>query len=306
MDMGETNRRVIEHFRTGGPVPGMNRDRLLLLTTTGRRSATPHTTPMMFHRDGDRLLVIASNNGAPKHPDSYLNLVADPRVTVEIADRRYEADAVPATRRGPGTSLGRPDRRVPVLRRPPGEGRAPHDPGGGARSLEQRRWVRRVGARRRRRTGRCVRSPRVRREARPAAGTERPPVGPRRSPRRPPATRRRRVSALGEDVGGAPEGEVPPGPRSSHAVGSGRGSSQCQPWPRTSERIHADGPNASRRFDHLDVPTRQVPSSGGGEGRTVRRTFRSLGGRAAEWPSPCRNPPPAGGARTEPSVLARR
>ncbi len=97
MDIAEINRTVVEHFRAGGPVPGMNRDRLLLLTTTGRRSGTPRTTPMMFHRDGDRLLVIASNNGAPRHPDWYLNLVADPRVTVEIGDRRYEAEAIPAT-----------------------------------------------------------------------------------------------------------------------------------------------------------------------------------------------------------------
>jgi hypothetical protein len=37
---------------------------------------------MMFHRDGDQVLVIASNAGAPEHPDWYTNLVADPDVTV--------------------------------------------------------------------------------------------------------------------------------------------------------------------------------------------------------------------------------
>jgi deazaflavin-dependent oxidoreductase (nitroreductase family) len=41
---------------------------------------------MMFHRDGDRVLVIASNIGAPRHPDWYLNLEADPEVTVEVGD----------------------------------------------------------------------------------------------------------------------------------------------------------------------------------------------------------------------------
>ena len=46
--------------------------------------------------DGDRLLVIASNMGAEAHPDWYLNLVADPRVIVEIGDGSYEARAVPA------------------------------------------------------------------------------------------------------------------------------------------------------------------------------------------------------------------
>ena len=51
---------------------------------------------MMFHPDGDRLLVIASNIGAPKHPDWYLNLVKTPRVTVEVGDETYEAVATPA------------------------------------------------------------------------------------------------------------------------------------------------------------------------------------------------------------------
>ena len=64
MDIREINRRVIDQFRAGGPVEGMQRDRLVLLTTTGRRSGEPRTTPMMFHRDGDRVLVIASNIGA--------------------------------------------------------------------------------------------------------------------------------------------------------------------------------------------------------------------------------------------------
>ena len=96
MDIAERNRTVVEQFRAGGPVSGMDRDRLLLLTTTGRRSGRPHTTPMMFHRGRDRLVVIASNNGAPQHPHWYLNLVADPRVEVEIGDRHYPARAVSA------------------------------------------------------------------------------------------------------------------------------------------------------------------------------------------------------------------
>jgi len=56
----------------------MHRDRLVLLTTVGARTGKWHTTPMMFHRDGERLLVIASNMGAVNHPDWYLNLVANP------------------------------------------------------------------------------------------------------------------------------------------------------------------------------------------------------------------------------------
>jgi deazaflavin-dependent oxidoreductase (nitroreductase family) len=86
MDVHEVNKRVIEQFRAGGEVEGMHRERLVLLTTTGRRTGERRTTPMMFHRDGDRVLVIASNIGAPRHPDWYLNLAAHPEVTVEVGD----------------------------------------------------------------------------------------------------------------------------------------------------------------------------------------------------------------------------
>lgn len=88
-DMGAHNRELIATFRAEG---GAGRP-LLLLTTTGRRSGEPRTTPMMYVPDGERLLVIASNAGAPAHPDWYLNLVADPRVHVELGPDEYDATA---------------------------------------------------------------------------------------------------------------------------------------------------------------------------------------------------------------------
>ena len=91
MDIKEINRNVIEQFRAGGEVEGMQRDRLLLLTTTGRRSGEPRTSPMMFHRDGERLLVIGSNMGATTDPAWCHNLAADPHVTVEVGDEEYAA-----------------------------------------------------------------------------------------------------------------------------------------------------------------------------------------------------------------------
>jgi deazaflavin-dependent oxidoreductase (nitroreductase family) len=48
----------------------------------------------MYIPDGDRLLVIASNAGAPTHPDWYRNLVAHPEVTVEVGNETFEAIAV--------------------------------------------------------------------------------------------------------------------------------------------------------------------------------------------------------------------
>ncbi|GAT71345.1 cation-binding protein [Planomonospora sphaerica] len=91
------NQQVIEEFRAnggrvGGPFEG---SRLLLLTTTGARSGAPHTTPVGYLPDGgERVLVIASAAGAPKHPAWFHNLVADPRVTVEDGVFTYEAEAV--------------------------------------------------------------------------------------------------------------------------------------------------------------------------------------------------------------------
>jgi deazaflavin-dependent oxidoreductase (nitroreductase family) len=93
MDIQETNRRVIEQFRAGGEIEGMHRDRLVLLTTVGRKTGRRHTRPMMFHRDGDRILVVAANAGAPTDPDWYRNLLHEPAVSVEVGDETYEAVA---------------------------------------------------------------------------------------------------------------------------------------------------------------------------------------------------------------------
>jgi deazaflavin-dependent oxidoreductase (nitroreductase family) len=95
--MSDYNTAVIDEFRANaGKVGGHWEGRdLLLLTTTGRKSGNRHTTPMVFTRDGDRLLVYASKGGAPSHPDWYLNLVADPRVVVEVGPERYDAVATP-------------------------------------------------------------------------------------------------------------------------------------------------------------------------------------------------------------------
>jgi deazaflavin-dependent oxidoreductase (nitroreductase family) len=93
MDIHETNRRVIGQFRAGGEIEGMHRDRLVLLTTVGARTGRPHTTPMMFHRDGDRILVVAANAGAPRDPDWYRNLLREPTVAVEVGDETYQAVA---------------------------------------------------------------------------------------------------------------------------------------------------------------------------------------------------------------------
>ena len=94
------NQRIIDEFRAndgrvGGPFEG---GRLILLTTTGARTGTPHTTPVGYLPDGgERILVIASAGGSPRHPDWYRNLVAHPQVTVESGAFTYDAEAVELT-----------------------------------------------------------------------------------------------------------------------------------------------------------------------------------------------------------------
>lgn len=91
------NQQVIEEFRANhGKVGGyFEGARLLLLTTTGSRTGTPHTTPVGYYPDGgERVLVIASAGGAPEHPDWFRNLLAHPRVTVEDGVFTYDAEAV--------------------------------------------------------------------------------------------------------------------------------------------------------------------------------------------------------------------
>jgi deazaflavin-dependent oxidoreductase (nitroreductase family) len=90
------NQPVIEEFRANaGQVGGyFEGARLILLTTTGARSGHRHTTPVGYYPDGgDKVLVIASAAGAPKHPAWFHNLVANPQVTVETGVFTYEARA---------------------------------------------------------------------------------------------------------------------------------------------------------------------------------------------------------------------
>jgi deazaflavin-dependent oxidoreductase (nitroreductase family) len=93
-DMREHNRQLIEQFRADGGVSMGNRP-LVLLTTVGRTTGRPRTTPMMYVRDGDRIFVVASNAGAPADPQWYRNLLVDPSVTVELPGEEFKAGAAP-------------------------------------------------------------------------------------------------------------------------------------------------------------------------------------------------------------------
>jgi deazaflavin-dependent oxidoreductase (nitroreductase family) len=75
---------------TSGPFLGRN---LLLLTTTGARSGEARLAPLVYTRDGDAIVIVASKGGAPSNPAWYLNLLANPLVTVELGDETFQARA---------------------------------------------------------------------------------------------------------------------------------------------------------------------------------------------------------------------
>lgn len=78
----------------GGNIQGID---VALLTTTGRKSGEPRVSPLYFYRDGDKVIVAASKGGSDKHPMWYLNLVADPKVTVQIKGETLQLTAHEAT-----------------------------------------------------------------------------------------------------------------------------------------------------------------------------------------------------------------
>lgn len=65
----------------------------LLLTTTGRRTGEPTTTPLIFGRAGEAFVVVASKGGAPEHPGWYRNLVKQPEVELQVRGDRFRGVA---------------------------------------------------------------------------------------------------------------------------------------------------------------------------------------------------------------------
>ena len=70
---------------------------VLLLTTTGRSSGEPRTTPLIYGRSGDDDLVVAAKGGAPEAPGWYQNLSRQPEVEVQVLADRFKAHARTAT-----------------------------------------------------------------------------------------------------------------------------------------------------------------------------------------------------------------
>ena len=81
--------RIAGSFLEGAPVA--------LVTTIGRKSGEPRVVPLLFLREGNRVVLVASQGGSDKHPLWYLNLKANPKVTVQIKDEVVNLTARDAT-----------------------------------------------------------------------------------------------------------------------------------------------------------------------------------------------------------------
>jgi deazaflavin-dependent oxidoreductase (nitroreductase family) len=94
-ELNDFNQKLIAEFRAnqgkvGGQMAGMP---LLLLTTTGNKTGRTLTKPLAYTKDGDRIFVIASFAGSPHNPAWFVNLAADPMVSVEVGTERFQARA---------------------------------------------------------------------------------------------------------------------------------------------------------------------------------------------------------------------
>ena len=89
------HRFVYSRTGIGHRVPGLGR--CLLLTTTGRKSGQPRSTGLLYMRDGDDLVVVASNLASERAPAWWLNLQADPSAEVRIKRERRQVRAREAT-----------------------------------------------------------------------------------------------------------------------------------------------------------------------------------------------------------------
>jgi deazaflavin-dependent oxidoreductase (nitroreductase family) len=123
--------QVISEFRArGGVVSGLQDVSLLLLHHSGAKSGTERVTPLAYWSVSDNaVVVLASNRGAPRHPDWDYNLVAHPTTTVEIGaetwsvrarvaapeERRKITDRLVVDSPSVASAVGRTSRQIPVV-----------------------------------------------------------------------------------------------------------------------------------------------------------------------------------------------
>lgn len=95
--------RAVTHMHTrvyqmsGGRVMGwVQGTRVLLLSTTGRKTGRCHTMPLGSVSDGENHVVVASNGGKHWHPDWWLNLKSNQDALIEVGIQRMQVIAYQA------------------------------------------------------------------------------------------------------------------------------------------------------------------------------------------------------------------
>ncbi len=78
--------------RLGHKIPGVP-GKMLLLDHKGAKSGIERTSPLLYFRDDDDLVIVASKGGFPKHPAWYHNLKANPDTTVQVASHHIPVHA---------------------------------------------------------------------------------------------------------------------------------------------------------------------------------------------------------------------
>jgi deazaflavin-dependent oxidoreductase (nitroreductase family) len=78
--------------RIGHTIPGVP-GKMALLDHVGAKSGTKRTSPLLYVRDGEDIVVVASKGGFPKHPAWYHNLIANPDTTVQVGSRQLPVHA---------------------------------------------------------------------------------------------------------------------------------------------------------------------------------------------------------------------
>lgn len=89
------NSGIIREFReNGGKVGGMFEGApMIIIHSIGAKSGAVRETPLVSYSEDDRLFIFASKGGAPDNPAWYHNLVANPRIEVEVGTETFEVEA---------------------------------------------------------------------------------------------------------------------------------------------------------------------------------------------------------------------
>ncbi len=93
--MNDWNKQIIDEFRAnagkvGGPFENTP---IVLLHSTGRKSGKTYVNPLAYQQVGDAIAVFGSKGGMPTHPEWYRNVLANPKVSVEVGTDTWDATA---------------------------------------------------------------------------------------------------------------------------------------------------------------------------------------------------------------------